>query len=348
MLLFIDGFDHYATADLGKKGWTATGTDPTNLVVSASAGRRGGGALALGGGGNINDVMGGRGIAQLATVVIGFAHQASAAGTTLCALHDATSSTRQVTLKHNTDGTITAYRGSSVLGTALGTSTLTMTAGGFNFVECKATIHPSAGSVEVRVNGVTFMSLTGQNTRSSSNSYANAIRLGWDTNPPAGTTAVFDDLYVCDTSGSVNYDFLGDCRVDTVYPVADGFYGAFTPSTGTSHYALVDEAPPNTTDYVDGAAVGDRDSYDCGALSALLSETVFGVQVNAAALKDDSGTRSLATMARSGSTNSDGSTVALATSQGILSQVFESDPASAGAWTESAVNSAEFGVKVAA
>ena len=104
----------------------------------------------------------------------------------------------------------------------------------------------------------------------------------------------FDDLYVCDSAGSTNNGFLGDCRIDTIYPSGAGNYTQFTPSTG-SNYTCVDETAPNTTDYVDGATVGDRDSYALGNLSALSSQTVYGVQVNAAILKDDAGSKSAAT-----------------------------------------------------
>jgi hypothetical protein len=45
-------------------------------------------------------------------------------------------------------------------------------------------------------------------------------------------------------------------------PVSDGAYTQWTPSTGSAHYALVDESTCNgTTDYNSTNTVGNRDSY---------------------------------------------------------------------------------------
>jgi hypothetical protein len=83
-----------------------------------------------------------------------------------------------------------------------------------------------------------------------------------------------------------------------------------------------------------------------GNLTALSSQTVYGVQVNAAVLKDDAGVKSVSTMVRSGSTNGDGASVGLSTSQSIISQIYELNPNTSTAWTESTVNAAEVGCKV--
>jgi hypothetical protein len=85
-----------------------------------------------------------------------------------------------------------------------------------------------------------------------------------------------------------------------------------------------------------------------GNLAALTSQTVYGVQVNAAVLKDDAGAKSVATFVRSSSTNGDGASTVLGTSQVYVSQVFETDPNGSIAWTEASVNAMEAGVKVTA
>jgi len=236
-------------------------------------------------------------------------------------------------------GKIKIYRGTQ-FGTVLGVSAATLSAG-YNYIEIKATIHDSTGAVEVKINGVTDnnLNLTNVDTRNGGTGVIDTILI-------AGT-GYTDDFYVCDTSGATNNDFLGDIRVDTIYPDGDGNYTQFTPSTGTAHWSLVDETTPNTTDYNSGANIGDRDSYTYAALSAITSQTIYGVQINAAALKSDSGSRSLGTMSRLSGTNKDGSGAALSTSQTYISEIQETDPASA-AWTESNINSAEFGVKVTA
>lgn len=255
----------------------------------------------------------------------------------------------QCDLRVNADLTLTVTRN----GTALtnGTSVAALSLSTWYYLEWKVTIADSisAGSCKVRLNGVDIITVaTSQDTKNTANSSANQVELGPGGVGVGSLDMRFDDFYLCDQSGSTNNDFLGDCRIDTIYPTSDGTYSQFTPSTGSTHYTLVDETTPNTSDYNDGATVGDRDSYGMGNLSALTSQTVYGVQVNAAILKDDAGSKSAATFVRSSGTNGDGASSALGTSQVYLSQIFETDPNGSIAWTESSVNAMEAGVKVAA
>lgn len=341
-LLFMDGFDHYATADLAKK-YASVGS--TSSVQSA-AGRRGGGALRC----TSSSPSVTKTLAASSSWVIGFALSVSifpGSASAIAALLDA--GTIQCSLMVNPDGTLSVVRGASTAVTG-GTSVAALSVGAFAYIEWKVTIADSisSGTCKVRINGVEVINVTtGQDLKSTANTTANQVRVG-----SASSLSVaqhdFDDLYVCDQSGSNNNDFLGDVRVDTLFPTADGNYSQFTPSTGTDHYVLVDEATPNTTDHNDGANVSDRDSYALGNLAALVSQTVYGVQVNAACLKDDAGAKSASTFVRSSSTNGDGASVALSTSQAYISQVYETDPNGAVAWTETTVNAMEAGVRVTA
>lgn len=340
-LLFIDGFDSYATADMSKK-WNSVSA---SVTIGASSGRRSGGAFVapMNGTGFVTKT-----VSAGASFVMGAAISVAAlpTGAQIFSLFDA--GTTQCDLKLNADGTFTVSRN----GTALtsGTSTLAISINTFYYVEWKVTIADSisAGSCKVRVNGVDIITVaTSQDTKNTSNASANQVRIG-SVNNTSSSNLTVDDFYVCDSTGSTNNDFLGDCRIDTIYPTSDGNYSQFTCSTGSTHYALVDETAPNTSDYNDGVTVGDRDSYGMGNLSALASQTVYGVQVNAAILKDDAGSKSAATFVRSSSTNGDGASTALGTSQVYVSQVFETDPNGSIAWTESSVNAMEAGVKVTA
>lgn len=343
-LLFVDGFDHYATGDFTKKWNSVTGA-PT---VNGATGRRGTRSLRVG---SINRHLT-RNFAAISSWVIGFAFKFTTSPTSaspICVLLD--SGTVQCDLRVNPDLTISVTRnGNSLTG---GTSANAFALDSFYYVEFKVTIADSiaASSCVVRVNGVAWLTVaTGQDTKNTANTTANQLRLGINSSLSTAAlgSADFDDLYVCDQSGSTNNDFLGDVRVDTLFPNSDGAFSDFTPSTGSTHYVLVDEDEPNTTDYNDGLTVGDRDSYGMGNLAALSSQTVYGVQVNAALNKDDAGAKSAATFVRSGSTNADGALSALGTSQAYVSQVFEEDPDASGAWTETTVNAMEAGVVVTA
>jgi hypothetical protein len=338
--IFIDGFDHYATANIGKK-WTTAGASAT----IGSSGRRSSGNLATA---SSSSGVVTKTLAATASWVIGFAFQYTGSVTgsaSICALLDA--GTLQCELRINADGTLSVTRnGSAVTG---GTSVTALSAGAYYYLEWKVTIADSIGanSCKVRIGGVDAITVTtGQDLKNTANASANQVRLGCASGTNVATE-LFDDLYVCDQSGSTNNDFLGDCRVDTLLPTGDGTTSNFTPSTGSAHWSLVDEVDPNTTDYVSSSNSGDIDLYTYPDLTTLVTSTVYGVQVNSAALKDDAGSRSVAVVARSSGSNVAGSTQALSTSQLIYNSIYEADSAAA-AWTQTSVNAAEFGVKVAA
>jgi hypothetical protein len=82
-----------------------------------------------------------------------------------------------------------------------------------------------------------------------------------DTKPGAGTAIsyvtwgccysaafYFDDIVIHDTNGDVNNSWPDGAKVYYMVPTGDGATKDWTPSTGTSHYALVDEVPPSATD----------------------------------------------------------------------------------------------------
>ena len=86
---------------------------------------------------------------------------------------------------------------------------------------------------------------------------------------------------MCDTGGSANNDFLGDVRVETLFPTADGANTAWTPSAAGSHFNKVNEAtgtfPDGDTTYVADATPGDRDTYVMSDLAAAAGN-VYGVR----------------------------------------------------------------------
>lgn len=330
-LIFMDGFDHYAAADMSKK-WSA----PSGVVITTGR-RSGSSGIRL-----VASSTATRAFSNTQTVIVGAAVQLSAypaLSAVLWVLQD--SGTTQVKLHIDASGVLRVYRGSGTTNLLGSSAAGAVPLGAWVSLEFKAKIDPTAGTIDVRVNGVSVLTLTAQNTRATANAYANALNING-----VSTYTDLDDLYLCDGTGTKNNDFLGDCRIDALYPNADGTYSQFTPNSGTVHYSRVNEATPDTTTYNDGGTVGFRDSYGFSDLVHLVSQTVYGVQANAAIQKDDTGTRSAAVFARSGTTNADGTGSALSTSQVYLSQVYENDPNGTVAWTESTVNAAEFGVTV--
>lgn len=342
-LLYIDGFEHYGSSQFLNKF-----SDAQSISHLPNGGRRNGGALYSSNYGYFHVV-----VPSTSSFVIGLAYYASSfpAFQPLIRLYDA-SDGEQCNLSINSDGTISIVRGDPyvISSVVLGTSTETLFQSAWNYIEWKVTIANSisADSCVVHVNGAEVLNVaSGSDTQFQSGSAATKVGFYAGLGYYSGVYK-FDDLYICDQSGSANNDFLGDCRVDLLVPNEDGSYADGTPSTGTDHYACVDERPPSNSDYVTLASVGDRDSYGFTDLPALSPATIYGVQANAYWYKDDAGSRSAAVFARSGTTDEDRSSIVLPSSAVYRKEIFEVDPDTSSAWTQSGVNAAEFGVKVTA
>lgn len=331
-LLFMDGFDHYASADITKK-WDYTYLSFS--YIDATAGRRGGGAMH--GIYNYGEVR--RDIVETDEVVVGFALKPEYDQTDVGVIWLAEGANGHVIVKLFSPF-LKVYKGSTLLGTGV----ISIPSNAWSYIEVRAVISDTTGVVQVKVNGTldSGLNLSGVNTRNGGTGVVSTITLGASSG--ASMDGWYDDLYVCDASGSVNNTFLGDCRVDVVFPEADGYYTAFDPSTGTTHYTLVDDLAPNALDYVSTATDGVRDSYGFSDLEALSPSSVRGVQVTVAGQKSDSGSAQIVMFSRVSSTDADGAAQNLATTQSIKTQVFETTPASS-AWTQSTVDSAQFGVK---
>lgn len=339
-LKFCDGFDHYATADLLKK-WTA-GTTGQSITAN---GRNGGSCFqgTLSGSGWTTKTIGG----TEATVVMGAAIRVDSGGnagsSALGFFQFKEGSTVHVSLSTDVNGAINAYRGSG--STLLGASANgQLVAGSYVYVEAKVKVHDTTGTVEVRVNGSTVLNLTGQDTRNAGTGFIDTLAIGpfCSINP---TPTRFDDLYILDTTGSApRNDFLGDCTIETLFPNGEGNYLQLTPSTGSTHYLLVDEATPNTTDYNSSATAPNKDTYQMAAMSG--TTLIYALQVLVAALKDAATATNASTTIRSSSTDADGVSTALATTQSYLRDIWQTDPATSAAWVKAGVDALEVGMKV--
>lgn len=331
-LEFIEGFDHYTTTSFPGRKWDTGST--VNAIV---AGRFSG-----------NAVRSGTGFLQISlssvqTRVAGFAFLFDASGATVvCQFQDA--GTTQVELRLDSSRHLVVTRNGTVLTT--GTTVLALSI--WYYIEFKAKIDPSTGTYEVRLNGAVEISGSG-NTRNTTNSTCNQFALR-----PGFSNHYFDDIYVLNTTGPPNSDFLGECRIHTTLPNADnttatGTNKTWTPSTGTNHSALVDETNPNDdTDYISSATAGEIDTFQFPDISP--TGTIAGVQAVLCDRKDDAGARTLCAEYRSGAgTNYDGGTSITPGSAYLMHrQIWETDPATSAAWTAANINAGEFGVKCVA
>jgi hypothetical protein len=328
-ILFLDSFDHYTTADLGKK-WDATGSG----TVSAGNGRNGTASMRMPGnaGGPVKNVP------NMQTVFAGFAFRMNGTppggGFTIYVLNDG--GTNQASLNVNGSGFLEVRRGiTTVLATA---ATNALSAGTYYYIEARFTLHSSFGVAEVHVNGTTVINATGLNTIVTANAYATSVSLSCGGTGAPGTD--FDDFYLATDA------FCGDCRVIALLPQGAGNYSQWTPSAGLG-YQCVDEAAMNSdTDYVSSATPGQRNSYDFTSVGA--TGVIKAVQHVTAVRKDDAGARTIKQFARAGGTDYDGSAVSVPDTYAMQTRVLVTNPATGTDWTVSAVDSSEFGCKLEA
>lgn len=329
-LLFIEGFDALAYNDL-KGRWDAN-------FASMVTGRFGGQAAQTSSAAGHAHTIG----QNVASFVCGFAFKKltsgglTAAGIDIVQFRDG--SNKQLEIRVNDSWKLVLTRN----GTALATSSLSLLVNTWHYIEIKATIADSGGSAIVKVDGVEFINFTGD-TKNTANAYITNILLTCGSN---GNAVQFDDLYLCDQSGSLNNDLLGDCRIITIRPNGAGAVTEWTPSSG-SNYQNVDDAVPN--DDTDYNATGTLNATDTFAFEDIVgSGTVRAAALNLVARKDDAATRKIAGVARVGGTNYVGSDIALASSYAFYQDVRETNPATGNPWTLGEINAAEFGYKMTA
>jgi hypothetical protein len=346
-LIYCDGFDSYATADILKRWSSQLTYSSTPSIVSG--GRNGGNRMlfATSGASGLQTPNVVLTFPSRETLIVGFFYGFTASGGVPASrniLNFRSSATAQGTLGLFADGRV--YLTNSA-GTVVATSAASVPEGlGTGaYIEAKITFG-DAGAFELRVNGATEGSGTSDFKNGAAPASADNIRIGHlSTNTNCASR--IDDFYLCDTLGSVNNDFLGDCRVDTIRPNGAGNYTQFTPSAG-ANWEAVDDGTPNTTDYVDSTTVGHRDSYAMGNLAPLNDTTVYAVQTLVAVNKDNSGFRQVRPFVRSGGVDGDGGIATLGTSQTYARHIHDLNPNGDVAWTEGAVNAMEAGVVVAA
>ena len=335
------GFDTMVTADLDER-FSAIASVPT---IVAAAGRGGSACLRIG---SVFANLVKLGLSAHATYGAAFAFKCAgpftAGSPPLFTFGDGLANPiDQVSLCVTAAGNLIVKRGTGS-GTTLGTSAASaLVAGVQHHIQIMVTINDTTGSYEVKVDGATVLSGSGVDTKQTTNAWVDSYTL----NGLGSFNTDFDDLYVWDGSGSANTGFPGDVRVLSALPSGAGATTGMTPSTG-ANYAAVDDATPNTSDYVSGDTVSEKDTYAFADIVG--TGTVRGALLSAYATKAAEGAaRGIKGVCRSGGTEQLSSEVTLGVGWRYwLQAVYENDPATAAAWASvAALNSAEWGVSVA-
>lgn len=333
--LFGASFDYYDTTGAGRDGWVLDGAS-----IISTGGRRNGGRLSVPSAATADKSFGG----NQTELFVGFGVSPSSTPTTRAILSFMDGTTAQYTLVMMAGGALALYRGSRT-GTQIAvSSTASLTAGAYRHIEVGIVMNGSTGSVEVRVDGVTVADLTQaspHDTTTTANNYATGIRFG--EGGSVTSTLSIDDLTVCNGSGLLCNDFLGDVKAQIKLPNGAGTYQQFTPSTGSDHDALVDEVPQDSTDYNFSSTLGHKETYTLSALSGLVG--IVAVQLNNYVHKSDAGLAIAQNLIKSGTTELNGPDFAASTSSFYSTTAYETDPDTSAAWVQAGVDALEAGVE---
>jgi hypothetical protein len=222
------------------------------------------------------------------------------------------------------------------------TTSFVFTPGTWYYIELKVYCHPTLGTVDVHINGSSVYSATGQNTKVDIHNYNDTFRLGGvQGNGVTWVGPVFDDFYLCDGSGSSCNDFLGDSTVQCLRPASDGATNQWTPSSGSDHHAMVDEATSDDdTTYLGVSATGQSELFNYDSISG--SPTLYGVQINTEARTDGTSQSVSPVMRASDGTVSTGGAVTFGSSYATAKQIEPLD-AKGNPWTAANLNATQFG-----
>jgi len=353
-ILFMDSFDHYTSAAEKSPNITVQTQGGSTPVTSTTQKRTGPRSLYMG-----NDRRNGwawtaPGGYTTSTPWMTFAIYVTAgvSGDQCIAaftngITEDTTSEFQVALWLSTGEKLRVHAGGSFHAT--GTTTV---AAGWNHIQFKATINNTTGSYTVILNGQQELTASGIDTQQTANAYVDTWRIGANGNGtgPAQVGQFYYDDWICgDGSGSNNTTYPGDVAVECIFPNGNGNYSQWDGSDGNQvdNYLLVDDPVVSDADYVSTNVTNEIDTYAMGNL-VTTSGTVYAAQYYMRAKKDASGTRTVAPALRISAADYTGTGKAMTDSFVGYTEVAETSPASATAWTISELNGLEYGEKVTA
>lgn len=252
--------------------------------------------------------------------------------------------TQHITVCRNTSTGRLEIRRGTTAGTLLATGSLVWANSTWHYIEVSVTISDTVGNVEVRVDGSTTPDVTFTGDTKNAGTNTTIDKISYQSSNAASFIA---DVYICNSSGSANNTFLGDVCVRVLTPSADGAFSQLTGSDGNqvANFQQVDEHGFSGTDYNGSSTSGQRDTYALSDLPGGVA-TVYGVQVSSFMAKSDATLGQAKSVLRSGGTNFYGPTTALTTTFSGYYDLYETDPATAVAWTVGGVNASETGMEV--
>ena len=345
---FVDGFAHYATANIFQKYTSLTGTANVQITASPPAGRVGP-AMNMQTGGIARKTL-----THQSAWVMGIAWYTTGNNffdDLWIWDHVATTLFR---VRLQADGTISLYAGPSTFASNLiansGTVGFSIHQNTWYYIEVSFSLSgatPITCSATLRVNGTTLVSGSGVSTginaadlllgTATANNYAITANINGQT--------YFKDSYTFDETGAFNTGFAGDVTFLTVFPDGDVTTN-WTPTGGGTSFNQVNENPPDEdVTYIESATPGDVDNFTWQDIPN--SYTIIAVQYLAFARKTAEGTKSIKqTVGPTGGFEQESPEWFLPDDYIYNHFSMDVDPATAAPWTVANFNAKNFGIEV--
>ena len=235
-----------------------------------------------------------------------------------------------------------------VNGTARVTSAFNVVANQWYLIEIYVNMADS-GSVTLKIDGTEVGTWSGD-TKPSTDAYLASISFGQLGAQGANNNSYYDDIAVNSVGGTVDNSWCGDGKVVAIRPSGNGSVSQLTGSDGntTDNYLLVDEVTPDAdTTYVTS---GTADQYDLYALenpTIPAGASILRVQPRMISREETATGESAQVGIKSGSQERWSANIPQATAYAMYTgDDYLLDPDTNSAWTATAINNLEAGVKV--
>lgn len=235
----------------------------------------------------------------------------------------------------NSNGQLIVGRGDL---TPVATSSRIFSLSTWHFVQIRASIANTGGTVEIWVDGQKWLTYTG-NTQNTGSAWVDRWWLGTSI---SGFYR-WANIIVYDETGAAPNARTPETRIFADPPAGAGASTGWTPSAG-SNYQAVDEQPNDgDTTYVSAASALLDDLYSFGA-PVPAGAVVYMVGAEIDACKDDAGTNNVDVLIRGNTTvAAGGSPFALTTAYQRFRGWKETDPSTGAAWTVANANGSQVG-----
>lgn len=228
------------------------------------------------------------------------------------------------------EGTLTVRRGNTIILTA----TESIPSQTRSYIEIRAVMHNSAGSVDLQINGAPAGSFAGD-TINSGSTLTNVRWGGQDQ------TVSYRDIYITEYG-----DFWGEIVVRALHPNGVGGSSDWTPSGAGDNYEMVNQATPDDDTYVASNTDGDRDLYQFEDPEVSTDSRIHAVQAVVRGRRVDGGGATLRLLAASGGSEEASDSHALSDMIRYHTSTFVTNPATGQPWTIQELATAQFGFEL--